>query len=139
MDQIFDRFGNLLRSFFNDDSSSAMGDTSFSDPDLQDAWDELEDFLRSDGTTDTPKSDFTSRVEKPGIPEILKKDYAALNIKPGTSLEEVAKSYRKLLRIHHPDRHAANPAEFAKATEKTKTLTTAFRRIKTYAETGKVQ
>ena len=141
MDQIFDRFGNLLRSFLDNDSTD---DTSFSDPDLQDAWDELEDFLSSDGTgssrssTASAESGSTPRPESPGIPEALKKDYTLLNAKPGTPLPEVAKSYRQLLRIHHPDRHAADPAAYANATEKTKQLTTAFRRIKIYVETGKM-
>ncbi len=138
MDQLFDRFGNLLKSFFDESGSSRTEDTSFSDPDIQDAWDELNDFLNSDGPTESKKDDFAARVKEPAIPEVLKKDYALLNANPGAPIEKVAKSYRLLLREHHPDRHAADPAAFAKATEKTKNLTVAFRRIKTYTETGKI-
>lgn len=140
MDQIFDRFGNLLRSFLHDDESKRTGDTSFSDPDLQDAWNELEDFLQGgDSTANASKTPFTQHVETPAVPVELNADYALLKSKPGAPLAEVAKSYRQLLRIHHPDRHAADPAAFAKATEKTKSLTSAFRRIKEYAETGKIK
>ena len=141
VDQIFDRFGNLLKSLFSEDSPSQPGGTSFSDPDLQDAWDELEDFLHDDnGSKTTSRSSFTSRVRtpEPEIPVQLQQDYKLLNSKPGTPLTEVAKSYRQLLRIHHPDKHAADPEAFAKATEKTKSLTAAFRRIKEYTDTGKI-
>ena len=136
MDQIFDRFGNLLKSFFSDESSTGVDDTAYSDPDLQDAWDELEDFLRTDDGA-TSKSASSSRPPKPAIPAELRKDYALLKSKPDAPLEEVAKSYKQLLRIHHPDRHAGDPAAFSKATETTKELTSAFRRIKEYKATGK--
>lgn len=137
MDQIFDRFGNLLKSFLRDDEPAAAGNTSYSDPDLRDAWDELEDFLNSDESADAPGNrSSNTRAKAPVVPAELQKDYRLLKTKPGASLEEVAKSYRQLLRIHHPDRHATDPAAFAKATERTKTLTSAFRRIKEYATTG---
>ena len=137
MDQIFDRFGNLLKSFLRDDGSKEAGNTSFSDPDLQNAWDELEDFLNSDESADTSTNRSSStQTRAPELPAELQKDYMLLKTKPGAPLEEVAKSYKQLLRIHHPDRHATDPAAFAKATEKTKILTSAFRRIKEYAKTG---
>jgi DnaJ-domain-containing protein 1 len=137
VDQIFDRFGNLLKSFMRDDESSEAANTSFSDPDLQNAWDELEDFLNTDKSADTSTNQSSNtRTRVPELPAELRKDYALLKTKPGAPLEEVAKSYKQLLRIHHPDRHATDPTAFAKATEETKTLTSAFRRIKEYAKTG---
>ena len=137
MDQIFDRFGNLLKSFLRDDDFTETGNTSFSDPDLQDAWDELDDFLKSDENSGTGKTQSSNtRAKAPELPAELQKDYLLLKSKPGAPLEEVAKSYRQLLRIHHPDRHAADPGAFAEATERTKNLTSAFRRIKEYAKTG---
>lgn len=137
MDQIFDRFGNLLKSFLNDDDPPTSGATSFSDPDLQDAWNELEEFLSSDSgnsRTSTSRASF-NRAAAPELPAELQRDYRLLKAKPGAPLADVAKSYRQLLRTHHPDRFASDPAKFAEATEKTKTLTAAFRRIKEYSET----
>ncbi len=137
MDQIFDRFGNLLKSFLRDEESTHTGKTSFSDPDLQDAWNELEDFLNSEESEDSQDTRSTSTpAEERKLPAELQKDYRLLKTEPGAPLEEVAKSYRKLLRIHHPDRYAADPAAFAEATERTKKLTSAFRRIKEYTQTG---
>jgi len=131
VDQLFDRFGNLLKS--------VPGDTSFSDPDLQQAWDELEDFLNGEeNVKPASKKASASRPSAPAVPPQLLEAYKLFGSKPGAPLEEVAKSYRRLLRIHHPDRYASDPAAFAKATEKTKGLTSAFRRIKEYEKTGKV-
>lgn len=140
MDQIFDRFGNLLRSFFQDNHSTQSYDSSFSDPDIQEAWDELEEFLQGDGGAGADRNSSSSqRLQTPVVPVELHADYALLKSKPGDPLSEVAKSYRQLLRIHHPDRYATDPVAFADATETTKTLTSAFRKIKEYAETGKLK
>lgn len=137
MDQIFDRFGNLLKSFVRDEESAHTGKTSFSDPDLQDAWNELEDFLNAEESEDSRDTRSTSTpAEERKLPAELQKDYRFLKTEPGAPLEEVAKSYRQLLRIHHPDRYATDPAAFAEATERTKNLTSAFRRIKEYTQTG---
>lgn len=139
MDQIFDRLGNLLKTFLQEDPDQDTGKTSFSDPDLQDAWDELDDFMRTGETTGSGET--KERVDTPPPPRIpveLKKDYRIFNVRFGAPLSEVAKSYKTLLRKHHPDRHASNPSDFAKATEITKQLTSSFRRIRQYEETGKV-
>ena len=139
MDQIFDRLGNLLKSVLQEEPDRDSEKTSFADPDLQDAWDELDDFMR---TGEAPGSNETKEhVEPPPAPSIpaeLKKDYQIFKARFGAPLGEVAKSYKALLRRHHPDRHATNPADFAKATEITKQLTSSFRRIRRYEETGKV-
>ena len=136
MDQIFDRFGNLLKSFLKNDDSAERGTTSFSDPDLQDAWNELDDFLNSGDSAEKETTKASgARARVPELPPELEKDYRLLKAEPGAPLEEVAKSYRQLLRTHHPDRFAADPAAFAAATERTKNLTSAFRRIKEYAQT----
>ncbi len=140
MDQIFDRFGNLLKSFLRDDESTDAGNTSFSDPDLQNAWDELEGFLNSNegtGASTSGNRSSSTRAKEPELPAELQKDYRLLKTKPGAPLDEVAKLYRQLLRIHHPDRHATDPVAFAEATERTKNLTSAFRRIKEYAKTSR--
>lgn len=139
MDQIFDRLGNLLKSFVRDDSGFFSEDenTSFSDPDLQDAWEELDDFLKT-GDDSPPKRASASAPPKPAVPPELVKDYKNLEVAVGTPLPEIAKKYKLLLRKHHPDRHASDPAAFAKATEKTKLLTSSFRRIRQYVETGEV-
>ena len=51
MDQIFDRLGNLLKSILQDDqpSGTRRSEGRFSDEDLKDAWEELDEFLNEDG------------------------------------------------------------------------------------------
>jgi hypothetical protein len=144
MDQIFDRLGNLLKSFVRDDSNgfSDTQKTASGDPDLQDAWDELDDFLKNGD--DAPPSQGptpgagTRTSNAPRTPSELTKDYKILEAPFGAPLSLVAKSYKRLLRLHHPDRHATDPAASAKATERTKLLTSSFRRIRQYEETGTV-
>lgn len=141
MDQIFDRLGNLLKSFVREDSDSFARPSgsrpggAYADPDLQDAWEELDDFLKSDGN-EAPRSE--PKPRKPSIPETLRPAYKNLEVPFGASIGDVAKSYKKLLRTHHPDKHATDPSAYAKATEKTKKLTESFRKIKDFFETGKV-
>ena len=139
MDQIFDRLGNLLKSFVQDDDDNIFVDgkkTAFTDPDLQDAWDELDEFMRTGESTAKASQNKGPTPATPDIPAELKKDYQILQVPFGTPLEEVAKSYKTLLRKHHPDKHATDPAAFAKATETTKKLTSSFRRIRQYVEKG---
>ena len=134
MDQIFDRLGNLLKSVFQDDGSSENRqkdhNPDFPDPDLQDAWDELEDFMKTGETTE--KINFPPAG---GIPSDLKRDYEFLGIPFDASKAEIAKTYKKLLIKHHPDRHAGNKNNTEKATEVTKKINLSFQRIKIYKET----
>lgn len=41
--------------------------------------------------------------------------YAVLGIDPGATLDEVKAAYRRLMRKHHPDRYAHDPAAEARA------------------------
>ena len=141
MDQMFDRLGNLLKSFLQDekDSFSDSKKASISDPDLQEAWEELDDFMRTGKSSESgPSKERAGAAMPTPIPQSLRKDYQTLNVSFGSPLDEVAKSYKTLLRKHHPDRHATNPAALAKATEITKQLTSSYSRIRQYVETGKI-
>ena len=144
MDQIFDRLGNLLKSFVRDESDdfSDTRKSSFADPDLQDAWNELDDFLKT-GNDEPPRQGPSAGARAgastaPRTPPELTKDYKILEVPFGSPLPVVAKSYKQLLRQHHPDRHATDAAALAKATERTKLLTSSFRRIRQYEEKGTV-
>ncbi len=139
MDQIFDRLGNLLKSFVRDDSDdlSDSRKASFGDPDLQDAWEELDDFLKTGKKAEPREQAGAAGTASTSPPPELAKDYQTLEVPFGSHLPDVAKSYKRLLRQHHPDRHATDAAASAKATEKTKLLTSAFRRIRQYVESGK--
>lgn len=52
--------------------------------------------------------------------------YRTLELEPGATLEEVRKSYRRLLKQYHPDRFAKDPEKFRVATEVTRNITVAY-------------
>ena len=142
MDQIFDRLGNLLKSILQeneDDGPRPSRNTKFSDPDLQDAWDELDDFMKTgnDAGESQRRADFREMPGKPGIPQELTKDFQLLGVAHTAEMQEIAKAYKKLLSKHHPDRHASDPEAFARATENAKRISASFQRIKQYKTTGK--
>jgi DnaJ-class molecular chaperone len=144
VDKFFDRLGDLLKSMLQEDELRARGSSNYRDPDMQDAWEELEDYLRtgtdesSSGRTSAGARYRTSTGGRTGPPEELRKDYANLEVSFGANFEEVRKSYRRLLRAYHPDRHAGDPQKLRTATEITQRITQSFQRIKQYHETGSV-
>lgn len=62
--------------------------------------------------------------------------YAALELPFGAGLKEVNERWRKLSRIHHPDRHARNPKHYQIALEKQKQLNNARDILKKWFETN---
>jgi hypothetical protein len=143
MPDIFDRFGDFLKSIFSDAGSDADGEKRFYDQDMQNAWDELEDYLndgkgkpnhraRRDKASDNGQQHRRSQTQ-----ERLREDYANLKVPFGSPFIEVKKSYKKLLRQYHPDRHAADPQKFKLATEITAKLNQSFDRIEKFETTGK--
>jgi len=132
---ILGRLGNVVKSYLNDDDDSifrksgsnrwgANGNIhrSAHDSDLNDAYEELEAFLSGE------KPD-GKKPAAPKIPAELLADFAELGISPSSSPEECKSAYKKLLKIHHPDRHAGNSEAMKKATAKTAGVNAAYRRI----------
>ena len=138
MDGIFDRLGNLLKSFLQDGESGIYSgkDRRFSDPDMQDAWAELDDYLKTGASRPTEGKHFTVDPVYHRVPEEYREDFANLEIDFGTGLAEVKKAYKKLMRAYHPDHHAKDPEKFKTATEITKKLNYSYNRIMTYYENG---
>lgn len=150
MDQLFDRLGNLLRSVFQEDGKNFdPWKGEFVDPDEQAAWEELNEYLHeaapggrsaSGGAGKTEYTSSHSTYSKPyeasRVPEELRKDYMTLEVAFGAPMEEVKKSYRRLLQIHHPDRHAETADSLKKATEITQRITHSYLRIKKFSQKG---
>ena len=127
MDKLFDRLGELLRSFFNTDSQNY-------DRDFQEAWEELNDYLRTGQTT---RSRWFHRHKKtwtppPGFDESIRQDYANLDLPPGAPFEEVKHSYKNLLKHYHPDRFALDPEKQRVATQITQKINESFQRIREF-------
>jgi DnaJ-domain-containing protein 1 len=139
MDQIFNRLYNLVRSVFDDDpfDSSSIEETKrrYYDPDLADAWEELDSYLKGEGEEkkshgEGARNRYSSRSAEEM--ESLRKDYSNLEVPFGASFEEVRKSYKGLLRKYHPDKFANDPNKLRIATEITKKINESYQKIKSF-------
>jgi DnaJ-domain-containing protein 1 len=143
---VFDRFGNVLRSYFNDDvwqDARNTGRGFSSNPDLDSAFDELEEFLRGKvpfaggENRDFYRSTGGNRA-KPAIPDALRADFAELGLEFGADAGQCKAAHKRLLKIHHPDRHASHAGNMKKATVKSARINAAYERICRWRETGTV-
>ncbi|WP_455382809.1 J domain-containing protein [Salinispira pacifica] len=149
MDGIFDRLGDLLRSIVqSDDAGSSAGARGFADPDMQEAWEELDDYLNPDREERRSQSGRRTAGEgrtsaerahrRQGPPEELRKDYGNLEVAFGAPFDEVRKAYKNLLVEYHPDKHSSSAEKLRIATEITKKVNASFQRIKRYHDTGTI-
>jgi DNA segregation ATPase FtsK/SpoIIIE-like protein len=143
MPDIFDRLGSFLKSIFSEDETDDSGQRQYYDEDMQNAWDELEDYL--DGGKDgsraqASRQDQSRSREKAAaaaVREKLREDYANLKVPFGAPFEEVKTAYKKLLRQYHPDKHASDPQKFKLATEITSKLNQSYQKIEEYENNRK--
>jgi curved DNA-binding protein CbpA len=153
---IFDRLGDVIKSYLYDEENRGFGrgprrGGAFSDPDLDAAYDELNDYLGGGEGKDWGPAGGSSTNQDGGFggnrgfretrgnsgpagkaglpPEELRPDFAELGLPFGASAEECKTAYKKLLNIHHPDRHAGHPGNFQKATAKSARINAAYDRI----------
>jgi len=154
MDQIFERFERLFKSWTTQDVGSHSDRTGkkSGDPDVDAAMDELDDFLSAARGNDQASE--RERARKRAEEEArnrtsarhpstardprLAAAYEYLGLPFGTPLEEVKAKYKKLLLKHHPDRHAGHPENVRKATETSARINEAWRIIESWATTGHV-
>lgn len=156
MDQLFDRFGDLLKSWVQSDpgSSRPFSDPlagkfakSSGDPFLDDAMDELDAFLNDDREAQErlrrereARARAEERAARPsaaaGPPAKLIAAYKTLGLAYGAPFDQVRTAYKRLLKEHHPDRHGSSPEAQLKATETSARINDAFRIIETWRDTG---
>ena len=151
---IFDRLGSVINSYFNDfagDTNRRLksGRTSSGDPDLDAAYDELNDYLNTGRQHEKKQNekqytwkddDPQYETKKPGTkspPEELRADFEILGVPFGADEETCKIAYKKLLKIHHPDRHAGHEGNYKKATEKSAKINAAWDRIEKYRQDKK--
>jgi DnaJ-domain-containing protein 1 len=147
---IFDRLAGIFRSYLDDDDDwrDVREDRSYGDPDLRQAFEELDDFLndrsasaewRGSGTFDdvgAARRRETARKAKPSVPEALRGDFAELGVEFGADAGRCKVAYKQQLKRHHPDRHASHAGNMKKATEKSARLNASYERICKWRETG---
>ena len=135
---ILDRLGNVIKSYVNIDDEVFKKSYSkkHSDPDLNAAFEELDDFLHGDEagekfkTYEAKAGEETDKKKKTRpIPEGLKKDFAELGLTPEATAEECKEAYKRLLKVHHPDRHAKHEGNTEKATEKSARVNASYDRL----------
>ncbi|MCL1992824.1 MAG: J domain-containing protein [Spirochaetes bacterium] len=140
---IFDRLGTVFKSYVNDvDAERAKSRTKRSyggDPDLDAAFDELDDFLKNGATSGggsagsggnrKKEQQYGKKPQPPKKTDEIKEAFAELGLGVGASAEECKTAYKKLLKIHHPDRHASHEGNFKKATERCARINAAYDKI----------
>jgi DnaJ-domain-containing protein 1 len=132
---IFDRLGNLIKTILDDDPAERGYDPSRStyDADMKEAWEELESYMNDD-EPDAARASAARQGAASAAPEALRKDFRNLEVPFGAPLNDVRRSYKKLMAAFHPDRHSADPDRFRTATEVTKKLNQSFQRIRSHYE-----
>jgi hypothetical protein len=150
---IFDRLGDVIRSYLNDEDSRLFGSSSrkegsSGDPDLEAAFEELNDFLgkgsgekrragdRGFAGNREERQDAGEKAGQGRVPESLRSDFEELSLPFGASYEACKAAYKRLLKLHHPDRHAGHPGNMKKATEKSARINAAYDRIEKWRKTG---
>ena len=158
---IFGRIEDVIKSYLNDDSddgSSFQRRHGFSDPDVDAAMDELNEYLKSGSskkrfdesydqgsfsshthTRNThTQSHGTGGKAASSVPLSIQEAFKELGLSPGASAEECKAAHKKLLKIHHPDRHAGHPGNMKKATEKSARINSAYDRIEKWRQNGRI-
>jgi DnaJ-domain-containing protein 1 len=141
VDGFIDKLADLLRNLLGDGESSSRRRTSESggadaarahvDPDLREAWDELDDYMKGGTGNRTRRTEGRqSRRQGPQPDESLRQDYANLEVPFGSDIETVRSSYKSLMLKYHPDKYASNPERQRVALEITKKINESFERIR---------
>lgn len=147
MQGFIDRLAELFKTLFGNESDSretggraqAGGPRRPSvDPDYQAAWEELNEYINTGANRRTGSSGPRSSGEKAGLPrpadKSLRRDFANLEVPFGADMEEVRKSYKRLMLKYHPDRHAGDPEKQRIALEIAKKINESFERIRSHHE-----
>jgi DnaJ-class molecular chaperone len=152
---IFDRLGDVIKSYLNDEDGRLFGaprerERRSGDPDLDAAWDEVNDYLKGGQRAKVNEDGDMGGGESRGgwtdsrqagraaarVPEELRPDFAELGLAFGASEEDCKAAYKRLLKLHHPDRHAGHEGNMRKATEKSSRINAAYDRIEKWRARG---
>ena len=145
MDNFLDDIGEFVKSIFDGSIFSSSGST-YKDPYMQEAMEELDDYLNegkdkkeskssnkgSSGGSYSYKRRTNSYSSQNSELENLRQDFANLEVPLGSTFEKVKTSYKNLLRQYHPDKHADDPEKLKIATEITKKINASYNKIKAY-------
>ncbi|MCL2804706.1 MAG: DnaJ domain-containing protein [Treponema sp.] len=133
---IFSRLGTIINSYLNDFGvQTSRGYKPSGDPDYDAAYDELNDFLNGNEKRREPFGKTNTDVKLP--PQELRDDFEKLGVPFGADEETCKTAYKKLLKVHHPDRHAGHEGNYKKATERAARINASWQRIAKWHQGGK--
>jgi DnaJ-domain-containing protein 1 len=149
VDRFFDKLGDILKDTVGgsgDDlfSRSRQGSRGTGNPDLDAAFEELDEFLKTGKNEERPQSSngYQGQTEPPrrpaGPPEVVVQAYAELKLPVNAELAQVKAQYKSLLKQYHPDKNADNPEKLRVATEITQKINVAYQVIEKWKETGRL-
>jgi hypothetical protein len=153
VDQIFDRFERLFKSWVAGDSDSRTTSShgGSGNADFDAAMDELDDFLDR-GRTESEARDRAEQARRarddaarasagarPAGPHPrIVAAYRSLGVPYGTPFPQVKIAYKKLLMANHPDRNSATPEQMKRSTEISAQINAAYQRLETWTSSGVV-
>lgn len=129
MDAFFARVERVIKTLLKPD---AEPDRRRTDRFYSEAWEELEEYLRTGESRDR-SADSGSAGGAAGADassSAAAQDYRNLELEPGADFETVKRAYRRLMRTYHPDRYADDPERQRVATEISAKLNASFNRIR---------
>ena len=136
---IWGRLGTVIKSYINTGDTKVFGKNAsrgHSDPDLDAAYEELDEFLKgkpqSGDTGAKAGKEQRTRPVTPDTPAEIQRDFAELGLTPDASKKECREAYKRILKIHHPDRHSKQNDKLKAATEKTAQVNAAYERLNTW-------
>ncbi len=132
MEGFIDRLAELFKSLF---ASEEQGPPRRPiDPDVQAAWEELDEYMRTGANRPSAGGGGERRAAPRKPSESLRQDYANLEVAFGADIEEVRASYKRLMLAYHPDRFAGDPEKQRIALEIAKKINQSFERIRSQQE-----
>lgn len=140
MDAFFSRFERVIKTLLR---PSAVSGRQRTDTLYSEAWEELEEYLRtgesrfrsSDRGFSERRSDGRTAADHRLRPAAAAQDYRNLELEPGADFLTVKQSYRRMMLTYHPDRYAGDPERQRVATEISAKLNASFTRIRAASET----
>lgn len=81
-----------------------------------------------------PRARKAASTRAPVVSKTIEQYYTNLETEVGADLETVKRSYRRLMRKYHPDKHAGDPTKYKAATELAQSLTKAYMELKKHLE-----
>ena len=107
---------------------------SYFDRDYDDAWEELDEFLKTGSDSGEARQSRRRPRAESEPRDSLRSDYQTLNVPFAAPFADVRKSYRSLIRKHHPDRFAGDERKLKEATSRTARINAAFNNIERFEE-----